>query len=137
MDHRRADPLQRCKLRLTSTLLRTVEKELIADCAWKLLVRLDDDNRIDVTLPVIFGDRVGRIDHSYAINQKPVVVRAGCQINATDPSVGLLYTVVLSLDPIIERSIDGHSLRICVPCQSKSSVAGETGRRRRHLFDQH
>ena len=44
----------------------------------KLLFRLDHDYRIDETVTVGFGSRVGRIEQSYAINQKPIGVLAGC-----------------------------------------------------------
>jgi hypothetical protein len=94
---------------------------------WKRLFRLDDDYRIDVTLPVNFGGSVSRIDQSYAINQKPIGVLPGCWINSTDPSVAFSCTIVFSLNPIVERPVDGDGLRVGVPGEFKGCIAGDTG----------
>ena len=58
-------------------LLGQPVKELITAGAGKLLFWFDDDNRIDMTLPVIFSSGVGRIEQSHAINQKSIGVLAG------------------------------------------------------------
>jgi len=42
-----------------------------------LLFRLDDDHRIEMTVTVIFGGKVGRIGQPYTIDQKPIGVFAG------------------------------------------------------------
>ncbi len=42
------------------------------------LFRFDDDYRIKMAVPVIFGDGVRRIVQPYTIYQEPVVVLAGC-----------------------------------------------------------
>lgn len=53
-------------------------KELMRpDAFGRFLLWLDDDDRIDVPLPVIFGGRVVRINQSYTVNQKSIAVLAG------------------------------------------------------------
>src|ERR1044072_6238593 len=117
---------------LLLTIFRKIHTRIIrhpAHLSW-----LDDDDRIDAAVPIIFGGGVGRIVQPDTIDEELVSVFAGRYIDATDPPVTLSPAVVLSLDPIVEGSVDGHGLRVCVSCQSKNRIAGGTGDWRRHLF---
>src|SRR6185295_4399045 len=97
------------------------------------LFRLDDDYRISMSVSVIFGSGVVRIEQPDTVYQEPVSVLAGRQIKSTDPSVRFFRAVVPGLDPVVERSVDSHGLGVRVPSHLKGCIASDTGHRRRHL----
>ena len=51
--------------------------KLAQPCLSRQLFRFDEDYRIHVAVPVIFGDGVSRIVQAYSIYQEPVGVLAG------------------------------------------------------------
>src|SRR4030095_9501593 len=95
---------------------------------------LDDDYRIN-PLSVVFGGGGVRIVEGHTVYQEPVRVLAWRQINSTYPPVNFFRAVVLSLDPVVERSVDSHSLGVGMPRQLKGCIAGDTRDGRRHLLN--
>jgi len=57
-----------------------------------------------MSVAVILGNGVVRIDHAYTVYEELIGVLAGCQINPTDPPVAFFRTVVLRLDPVVENA---------------------------------